>query len=405
MLFKQMDSSRPVMTEISLEVKYTRDPIMSDSILTYFEERRTHFIGILEDLIRHEVPSGDKESSRAFAAFYRQLLEERGARCREHITPMGVHLVADWPGEENNTPDVVLVAHSDTVWPAGEASRRPPTITDGKLYGPGAYDMRAGLLLALAVLECLQDLSIETSRSIRVFVSADEESGSLEAREFLEKEVPRDATCLVLEPPGPDGALKIERKGVGIYALGTHGRAGHAGVNPEDAVSAIDELVEQIVAIRTLRDAERKVTINIGEIEGGVASNVIADHARASIDVRFVQPEDGDAVDRALRTLQPQLEGTRLELTGGIVFPPMVAGPETLNLASRAIEIAGRLDFALTTSSSGGGSDGSYLASLGCRVLDGLGIDGDGAHALDEHIVVERLPLRAALLTHLMLEL
>jgi glutamate carboxypeptidase len=380
---------------------------MSDEILTYFEERSDYFLGLLMDLIRREVPNGDASASREFATHYRGLLEACGASCRQYVTTTGVHLVADWPGDGDSTttPDIVLVTHSDTVWPEGEVTRRPPSIKDGRLSGPGAYDMRAGLMLAVAVISYLDHASVNTSRAIRVFVSADEESGSLEAKEFLTREVPLESICLVLEPPGEGGALKIERKGVGIYQLAVEGRAGHAGINPDDASSAIDELVEQIVAIRTLRDTERGVSINIGEIEGGIASNVIADHARASVDVRFIQPEDGDAVDRALRTLQPQLEGTRLELTGGIAFPPMIPRPETLDLANKAIERAGKLGVTFTTSASGGGSDGSYLSAIGCRVLDGLGIDGDGAHALDEHIIVDRFPFRAALVTHLALEL
>ena len=387
---------------------YTHWGMTAQEILRYFENRSTHFLDLLEQMVLLDTPTGDLEASRKFTDFYRRELESCNVQCREIQTASGVHLVGDWRADgadETRAPEVTISAHSDTVWPRGESTRRPPVLLDGRFHGPGVYDMRGGLMLALALFSFLRDHKAETRRSFRIFVGADEERGSIEARPLMEREVPQESIVLVPEPPSEDAGMKVKRKGVGIYELETHGLAAHAGLGPGKGVSAIEELLEQIAVVHSLRDEERGVTINVGRIEGGVASNVIADHASAAIDVRFERLEDGKAVDQALKTLQPQIEGSSLELTGGIAFPPMVPGARSLALAEKAIKLARGLGESMTTAESGGGSDGSYLSSLGCAVLDGLGLDGAGAHSLDEHVIVERIPFRAAFLTRLALEL
>ncbi|MCZ6793428.1 MAG: M20/M25/M40 family metallo-hydrolase [Planctomycetota bacterium] len=377
-------------------------PSASD-ILRHFQGKSSELLEELQEFIRFDTPSGDAARVGAFVGHYRSLLEGSGVRCRELGGPAGPQLFGERPGED---PPLVLVGHADTVWPAGEPERRPPEVRDGRLYGPGTYDMKSGLGLIRWALGYLQDQAVPYRRRLLVFLSADEETGSVTARPHMDSLLPRDATALVPEPPCPDGSMKIARKGVGIFELRVIGREAHAGAAPEKGISAIAEMARLVLEVESWKDPGRGILLNVGTIEGGTASNVVPGEARSGVDVRYDTLEDGEVVEARLRGLRPEHPEARLEVSGSLAFPPLVPTPLSRFLAARVGEIAREeLGIDVGAGSSGGGSDGSYLSARGLTVLDGLGVDGAGAHARDEHVVVERLPLRAALFTRLLLEL
>jgi glutamate carboxypeptidase len=235
--------------------------------------------------------------------------------------------------------------------------------------------------------------------------TTDEETGSKTSRALLETEAARSEAVLVLEPALPAGALKTRRKGIGEYDLVIHGVAAHAGVDPSKGVSAIRELARQVLAIETLQDLDRGVSINVGIVSGGSRVNVVAEEARARIDARAVSRADADRVDAAIRSLTPHLPGARLEITGGFERPPMERTPGVARLFALAQEAGIELGLEVDEGSTGGGSDGNFCAALGIPTLDGLGAVGDGAHAIHEHVEIQALVPRAALIATLLTKL
>ncbi len=352
-----------------------------------------------------DTPTGDIECNHDFIERYKELLTAEGLICREYDSSRGIHLAADWKTSEGD-PDVVFVVHSDTVWPKGECERRPPCIKEGVLYGPGTLDMRAGLTLVVAFFRFLNSLEKQDGLGrFRVFVSADEEDGSITAKPFLKKEVPSSAVALVLEPPVSGGGLKVRRKGVGIYKINLKGKASHAGINPEEGASAVDAMVEMVHEVHRLRNPERGVTINVGSVHAGTASNVIADRAEFTIDLRFRETEDGEKADTFIREIEFKDQRIQMELEGGIVFPPMIPQSGMESMIQKVQKIGSELGFQLEASESGGGSDGCFLSSYGVRTLDGLGVEGEGAHSLTEHVDLTKLVPRCCLLTQVALML
>jgi len=378
-----------------------------DPALHHFTGQIPEMVELISDLVGFDTPTGNPKALARFLDHYRGLLENAGASTRMVPGDSGPLLIAELEapaeGIRNNLGPLLLVGHSDTVWGINECDLRPPEVRDGRLYGPGVLDMKASLGLLVFLLRYLR--SRPCPRPLRIFLSSDEEAGSLAARPHLESVIRDKPVALVLEPPREDGGLKVERKGVGIYRLSVRGRPAHAGVDPHRGINAVDELVRQILEITRLRDPGRGISVNVGRVGGGIASNVIPDGAWAEIDIRFDRAGDGEMIDRRLRTLSPYLEGAELTLKGGVVFPPMEAGSVPPSLVEQAREIASRIGIRLGAGSSGGGSDGSFLASRGIPTLDGLGVDGTGAHSLDEHILLDCLAPRAALLALLVLEI
>ncbi len=371
--------------------------------LNYFRASERHMLEALDALVSIDSPSGDIDGITSFVRKYSDLLHSAGIRLMELPGPGGPHLLGEGIFGGSSGPPIVLVGHSDTVWPRGEAARRPPTRSEGRLYGPGACDMRAGLVIAAFALRCLRESRATLCRPVQIFLSADEEVGSLTAHPHMERLFSPDTTALVLEPPLEDGSLKIARKGVGMYRLTAQGIEAHAGLEPEKGASAITEIVHQILEVLSWADPARGITLNIGQIRGGFATNVVAGHAEAGLDVRFDTLADGKAIHARLQELRPLKDRTRLRIEGGIIFPPLVPDDRSYRLAGTAMGIARELGLEISTGKAGGGSDGSFLASRGVCVLDGVGVDGAGAHTPQEHIRIDRLALRAALLTLLVL--
>ena len=378
----------------------------AESILEWFVGEEITMLALLKRLVALEAPSADVEGIGAFVSAYRTELERWGATATEIPGPNGPHLYAELPasGSERGPP-IALVGHADTVWPRGELQRRPMRIDRGRLYGPGVFDMRAGLSLIVFLLRFLHERGVRLDRRLQVFVAADEELGSITAHEHMQLLLSREAIGLVVEPPLPDGSLKAQRKGVGLYTLRVHGREAHAGVEPERGVSAIVELMQSSLEIHSWAKAIEGLTVNLGQVRGGTATNVVPGTASVGIDVRFDRLEDGERFDRRLRELAPRHSEARFELEGGIIFPPLVPDARARRLGELARAAARSIGLEIDAGKTGGGSDASFLASFGMAVLDGLGVDGGGAHALDEHIVIERLPVRGAILTRLVLEL
>ncbi|HET8676387.1 MAG TPA: M20/M25/M40 family metallo-hydrolase, partial [Blastocatellia bacterium] len=234
-----------------------------------------------------------------------------------------------------------------------------------------------------------------------ILMTCDEETGSHFSREIIEQEARTAHTALVLEPPIPGGTVKTARKGVGEFELIAHGRSSHAGNDPRAGVSAVTEMAHQILAVNALCDYERGTTLNVGVVSGGVLSNVVAAESRASIDMRFRTVEEGRRITEAMESLRPTLDGARLEVRGGINRPPLVRTPEIGALFEHARGLASEIGYELREGAVGGGSDGNFIAALGVPVLDGLGVDGAGAHAEHEHIIISDIPRRAALLARL----
>jgi glutamate carboxypeptidase len=341
---------------------------------------------LLRELVELESPTG---STGAMQARMAEELRAAGA----DVSLQGEHVRADFPGD--GAP-LLLLGHLDTVWPMGTLAQLPFRVEDGRAYGPGTYDMKAGLVVLLAAVRAAP------GRAMRVFLTADEEIGSPTARALLDEAAAGTAAAFVLEPPLPNGDLKTARKGQGRFRLTVHGRAAHAGTAAADGASAIEEAARQVLHLHALTDETRGIAVNVGVLHGGTADNVIAAEAEALIDARVVHAADTAVVEAAFRGLRPELSGTSLEVDGGWTRPPLEATPRSLALFAKAREHGLELGLDLGHGSSGGGSDGNLVAELGLPVLDGLGAEGAGAHAADEHIVVDSLPVRANLLAALL---
>jgi len=375
-------------------------------VQSWVEDRLDDYLAELTALVEHESPSRDKGALDALAARIGARWVDLGARSVEIVENSvgGNHVVGRFGGGLDQRP-ALIVGHFDTVWPVGTLARMPIRREGARLHGPGVYDMKTSLILVHAALESLAALGLSLRRPLTVLFTSDEEIGSLTSRTLIEDLARQSEHVLVLEPPLDDGSLKTARKGVGSFSLTVEGKAAHAGIAPEQGASAIVELAHQILRIQALNDPSAGTTLNVGKIRGGTTSNVVADQASAEIDVRTVTIAAAEAVERALPALDPVTPGTRVLVEGGINRPPMERSPAIAALFDRARSIGRELGMELTEGSTGGGSDGNFTAALGAPTLDGLGALGGGAHADHEHILINSIPERAALLAALILKL
>jgi glutamate carboxypeptidase len=289
------------------------------------------------------------------------------------------------------------------VYPLGTlATTMPSRVANGRLWGPGAFDMKSGIALMLHAIEALRAWHEDVPRPLTVLLVSDEEVGSDTSRRITENLARQSAAVLVLEPShGPKGAVKTARKGIGEYVLKVTGKAAHSGLDFEKGQSAIVELARQIVAIQRLIDLNRGLTLNVGTVQGGTRVNVIPAEASAVLDVRVARKQDADGIDRKLRSLKPFNRKCKLEISGGMNRPPMERTSSVAALYKKAAEIAEQIGWKLEEAAVGGGSDGNFTAALGIPALDGLGGVGEGAHATHESILISELPKRAALFAEL----
>jgi len=371
--------------------------------LRFFTERKDAITETIRQLVEIESPSDNKAAVDELGALLAGRFEKIGGHAKFHRAQnFGDHLQVDFPGARNSKP-VLLLGHFDTVYPMGTLSAMPCRTGDGRLWGPGALDMKSGVALLLHALEGLRAWHGDTvPRPVTVLLVTDEEVGSESSRRITESLARKSEAVLVLEPSyGIQGALKTARKGVGEYTIRVTGKAAHSGLDFDKGENAIVEMAKQITAISKLVDRKRGLTLNVGVISGGTRTNVIPALATASLDVRVARMKDATAIDRQLRTLKPFNRKCKLEIIGAVNRPPMERSAGGATLYKKAWEIAKGLGWKLEEASVGGGSDGNFTASLGIPTLDGLGGVGEGAHATHESIIISELPRRAALLAQL----
>lgn len=355
----------------------------------------------LRELVLRESPTHDKKACDTLCAHLAGGFASRGAEVKvHHQTEAGNHLEADFAAGGERKP-VLLLGHYDTVYGQGTLDTMPWAERDGLLYGPGVFDMKAGIVQMMFAVSALQNVTGKLPRDVKILLVSDEEEGSNTSRAITEKLARECAAVLVCEPSGPGGALKTARKGVGSFTLQVSGKASHSGLDFDKGHSAILELAHQIQAISRLTDLERGITMNVGLIRGGTRVNVVADTAIAEMDLRVTDRKHGAEIERKLRELRPINPNCKLEVRGGLNRPPLERTKEVAELFEQAHGIAGELGFELREIAVGGGSDGNFTAGIGVPTLDGLGAVGDGAHAAHEHVVAAELPRRAALLAGL----
>ncbi|GED68103.1 peptidase M20 [Brevibacillus reuszeri] len=376
------------------------------SIHTYLQDNMTHFLQLLEEAVNMDSPSRDKALGDRMAGWF-ALQFQRLTGGRAELIPNATYgdQVRCTLGEGEK--QILIIGHYDTVWLEGEAARRPFTIRDGKAFGPGVYDMKAGILQAMFALRALvKQGRMPADKKIVLLLSSDEEIGSPTSRQLVEEEAERSVASFVLEPPTePIGALKTWRKGSAHFTLAVQGISAHAGVDHQKGVSAIEELARQIQFLHSLTDYNKGTTVNVGVIKGGIGSNVVADYAEAGIDVRIVSMDEAERIEKVIRELTPTLNGTTISVTGGIRRPPMERTEETGALFSLAQSISkSELGMDLQESGTGGVSDGNFAAACGIPTLDGLGTKGGYAHSPEEWIELGEIPIRAALLARLIEE-
>ncbi len=354
----------------------------------------------LKQLVTVESPSDDKSAVDHAVRLTSELATVAGGRHKLHKQrQFGDVLELRFGPARSTRKPILLLGHLDTVWPLGTLKTMPWREADGRIYGPGVLDMKAGIAMALAAIRILNDAKI--SRPITLLLNSDEEVGSTVSRPITERLALAAAAVLVLEP-AQGLACKTARKGVGDYHLHVTGVASHSGVDFERGHSAILELARLLQTVATFTDLKIGRTVNPGVISGGSRSNVIAQHAYADVDVRIAKASDAARVEKLFRSLRCTDPACKLEITGGLNRPPMERKPGTVALYKQARRLAAEIGFTLDEAATGGGSDGNFTAALGVPTLDGLGAVGEGAHAAHESIVVQHLVPRTALLAALL---
>jgi glutamate carboxypeptidase len=357
-------------------------------------------ISLLKQLCALESPSGDKAAVDACSALVATQLHNLGAEEIQSVpqTTAGDHLTALWRGGSSNAGQFLTVCHLDTVWPIGTLKSMPLREADGKLFGPGTYDMKAGAVIVLMVLRVLKEANLAPKHPVRLLFTSDEEVGSLTSRELIEAEARRSQLVLVMEPAMVGGQLKTFRKGVGEFKIVAHGRSAHAGVDHAKGLNAIEELAHQVLKLQKMTDYEQGTTLNVGVIKGGTASNVVPEHAEMDVDFRVSKMSEAKRLTPLISNLRPIIPGVNLSVSGGLNRPPMERTATVIATFEQVRRLGETLGLKLEEGATGGGSDGNFTAALGTPTLDGLGARGDGAHASHEHIIIESLAERAALL-------
>jgi glutamate carboxypeptidase len=376
--------------------------------IEHFSARLEELQALIIRLVEAESPSTDKQAVDRLGLMLADDLRRVGAAVTVYPqTTTGNHVVGHW-GPSMHTSDgstgILILCHMDTVHDIGMLARNPCRVTDGRLYGPGTQDMKSSLAMAIFAAEQLRAHDLWPDRPITFLFSSDEEIGSQTSRSLIEGLAAQAGLVLCLEPCLPDGSLKTWRKGVGDFEFVARGRSTHAGADHERGRNAIEELAHHVLAIQRLTDYEAGTTVNVGVINGGTRSNVVPDEARARVDMRVMTPAEAERIDAWLRSRQPVLEGTSLQVTGGLNRPPMVRDAVMAHTFQRAQHVAARLGMTLGEGGTGGGSDANFVAPLGVPLLDGLGPLGNGAHSEREHIMLGELPRRTALLAALISE-
>ena len=377
-------------------------------LLAFARAKQSEIIAMIRELVECESPSDHPPSVNRFV----DLLASKLDGCQVRMFPgghFGRHLRAEFalPGPRKPRDGRILaLGHSDTVWPLGTLQQMSFHEKSGRLWGPGVLDMKSGIVFFLFAVRALRELDIPIARRVVLQVNSDEEVGSDSSRSLTEEAAKNCAAVLVLEPgTGMTGKIKTARKGVGSYMVSVHGRASHAGVDFENGASAVVELARQIERIVAFTDLDRGLTVNPGVIAGGTRSNVVAAEAWADVDMRIARLKDAPALDKKFHRLRPFDRRCSITVTGGMNRPPMERTPAIRKLFGLARVCAGEIGVKLEESSTGGGSDGNFTAAMGIPTLDGLGGVGEGAHAPNESILINRIADRTALLAMLLSKL
>jgi glutamate carboxypeptidase len=375
-------------------------------ILGELKTREKEMVRVLGDFVRCESPSHHKAAVDRFGAIVAREWRLGGAKVRVlHNAARGNHLRTEvWLGEGRAPRQQIMVlGHMDTVYPLGTLAKMPFRVTGGRAWGPGTFDMKGGLVLALFAVDALKATGIKPPKRLVFLWTSDEEIGSESSRRRIELEARRSDAVLVLEPSfGADGRLKTARKGVGGAEIVVMGRSAHAGVDPKKGVNAVHELALQIQRVMKWNDPRRGITVQATVVAGGTVSNVIPAHARAELDIRYSRMADAAALQQRLRHLRPILKGARLEVRGERNRPPLERSAATRALFRQARSLMHDMGLPLGETATGGGSDGNFTAALGVPTLDGLGAVGDSPHSPREHIIIRALPERAALIAGLL---
>ncbi len=372
-------------------------------LLDYFRERQKNTLDLIYQIVEIESPSYDVAGSRAVVEWFARETAKISADLQIERIPaenLGEHLIIR--AFPSKLKPVLLLGHTDTVHPSGEKLRNPTRIEKNRFYGAGVFDMKANCVLMLEILRAFYDLKVKPNCPLTILLSCDEEIGSLTGRALVEREALASEFCLVGEPSA-NGAVKTGRKGTGNYTLTARGVPAHAGLEPEKGASAILEIARQIERIHQLNYAENGTTVNVCTVSGGTATNVIAENAICSIDVRFNSIGEANRIESELKNLRSFDEKVSLALGGEINRPPLERTAAVVALYEKARRIALSFDYELAETQVGGASDGNFVGALGVPVLDGLGISGGGAHTSEEFIYIEDIPKRAALLAAVLL--
>ena len=380
---------------------------LGKQILGRLQSRQGDIETFIRALVEIESPSGDESGSAAVVELL--ATTARGVSSVDSVEAVkvpgfGQHLVIK-AFQQAEAGQVLIVGHTDTVHSLGSLAERPWRREAGRIYGPGIFDMKANCALAIEILRTLSELNLKPRFGVTVVLTCDEEVGSASGWPLIERFAKEtQARCaFVLEPPALGGRVKTGRKGTGIYTIKVEGKAAHAGLEPEKGASAILELARQTERLHALNLSGSGITLNVGVVHGGTRSNVVAAQAEGEIDVRFSTEAESEEIHRILSSVQPVDERTKVFVSGGINRPPMERTPAVVELFEKARSVASYLDFELGEAQVGGASDGNFIAALGVPVLDGLGISGDGAHAVHEHIEADDIARRGALIAGLLL--
>ncbi len=377
-------------------------------ILNYLQPRQKEMVDFLRVLVEHESPTDNKKAVNKLGKLLEKELLEIGAKVDVvRQKSAGDHIRAEFDLREDKTAgredgQVLVLCHLDTVWPVGEYARRPFRVEKGRAYGPGAYDMKAGIVMGIYAMKALKELSLTTNLRTVFILNSDEETQSHTSRELIEAECKKSKHVLGLEPKFPSGTVVTSRKTVATMTLEVTGKAAHAGAAPEKGVSAIREMVLQVIRLHRLSDPRKGTTVTVGIITGGSRPNIIPASAKAVIDVRVSSPEEDIRIKKALRNIEPITPGTSVKISGSEERPLWVRTSQSAALFERTKTIAAGLGLKLVEAGSGGVSDANFAGALGVPTLDGLGADGDGAHAENEHVDLSTLVPGTALIAELL---